>query len=638
MPSLSFLRSFAVCALFALALAASESHEVKTASHPAASAPLRRLASKLDATRKDLLQHHLAKTIDPSKIQRRISEAVSRSLNATTRQFPHRDASSSANCSNVNYLVAATIGDLIYEIPNMACGAANESVLDVCYVTSECLATVQCWLCEYVPTAVAADFNCTLCPCLLFAGQWSCPSPTAGPFPQVPEVFGPDASFPVSWYYSVGQLNPVNPSLAPLGFEFTLFQLNSVAGVVYSGATSFALNFAITNPNAPPPYGYLRGVDPAEFFPPTLVNMALDPTTGGLSVTSFPTAAEQALYSVTHTFNLSTSDVAAGIRNTKWFINATSVAPFPSPQGTIYVPMAITLHLIDTKGAVLQGNQGVTTGGYLPCSTDVYVSMSHLELDPTQLSFVVAGDTIIPLQSGVAWMDRELTASSLEDFNGGHATCWGNGVNAVNLAAVASGQQPVLNATGWIWTNIHVPELDLEFTLTQMSDVLLSTLQSGLSMHQFYQGVGSWGTCITGSNVSTGLANKIDLTADNIGITILATQPFYAFDVLNTSQAEPAIYYPTAVQFHVQHPLVTLDVVCQDVSYTSTQTHVLQNFFDWAGASNYMEGLMNCAGLAVYFGSQPVQFSLQTNFWGYLERRVSPPSADRPCTCPNGLT
>jgi len=538
-------------------------------------------------------------------------------------------------CSDPNQVVAYTLANLTYGLPNPC--------LAECFSPySSCPFDVLCWFCEYVPTEVPLiasafyqpSFSCAVCPCMLFAGQWGCPTQQAGPYPQVPQVFGPDYQSTLNWYYTVGRLIPANPALAPMGFEFTVYQFNSVPNVYYPAATSFVVQFAITNPNAQPPFGYLRGSDAARTFPPFLVNFAFNASTGALSISSFPTPTERAEFGVTHSFNLSTTAGAAGKVGTKWLLVASSVAVFP---GNVVVPMSILLHLVDQKGAVLHGVNGITSAGYLQCSTDTYLSLSHLAVDTTQENVVVVNETVIPLSGGVAWMDRELSYSVLEDYNGGHATCWGNGVNAVNLSAVAAGQQRVLNATGWLYTNIHIPELDIEFLLAQLSDVSLSTYQSGDKMHQFYNSAGGFGTLVTGSNPATGLAEKIDLSDDDIQITILATQPFPAYDALNLSQVVAPLYFPTAVHFLVQNDLVFLDLICEDIRYTSTNADVLQNYFSFTGGGEYLEGLAGCQGFVVYRGGERIRVSLAANFWAYLERTTNQTPADRPCVCPNGL-
>lgn len=70
--------------------------------------------------------------------------------------------------------------------------------------------------------------------------------------------------------------------------------------------------------------------------------------------------------------------------------------------------VAIDLMLVDTKGPVLQGDQGYSQKGPQPGNASLYFSQTHLE---SSGSVAIAGQ--IYTVSGLSWMDREISTSAL---------------------------------------------------------------------------------------------------------------------------------------------------------------------------------------------------------------------------------
>ena len=70
--------------------------------------------------------------------------------------------------------------------------------------------------------------------------------------------------------------------------------------------------------------------------------------------------------------------------------------------------VAIDLTLVDTKGPVLQGDQGYSQKGSQSGNASLYFSQTHLE----SRGSVIVGGQAYPV-SGLSWMDREISTSAL---------------------------------------------------------------------------------------------------------------------------------------------------------------------------------------------------------------------------------
>jgi hypothetical protein len=91
----------------------------------------------------------------------------------------------------------------------------------------------------------------------------------------------------------------------------------------------------------------------------------------------------------------------------------------------------------------------------------------------------------------------------------------------------------------------------MEFTVTRPATEMLLTADNAFGSSQFVL-EGSWGTLITGTDPSTGLATKIDLDTSNFVITVLKAQPQGTHNYLNlTADTSRVVYWPTAVEFTV---------------------------------------------------------------------------------------